>query len=224
LEEAKKYHKLLSEINEKSDRNTYRFQTKYSNGLILKASKSFRDWSKAIDIFEQILEEMIDFIDSHTKVVVLMNLTELLIIELEQTGEKETLEKVRSNLNEIQSLAEENHLFTLKIDISRLQASFALLEFNIGKAKQILEETLSFAQDKEMQKSIMEIEHDLEALEKQSKLLADLQKENSPITNTLKHVKLANGIKKISQETNVEIRDEESGKVIEYRKLFALKI
>ena len=37
-------------------------------------------------------------------------------------------------------------------------------------------------------------------------------------------LELANGIKKTSQETTIEVRDEETGKVIEYRKLFSLKI
>ena len=50
------------------------------------------------------------------------------------------------------------------------------------------------------------------------------QKNNAPLAETIKQVPLEKTAKEITRDTLIEVRDEESGKIIEYRKLFALKI
>ena len=50
------------------------------------------------------------------------------------------------------------------------------------------------------------------------------KEENAPISMTLKEIPIAKSVKELAQETLVEVRDEESDEIIEYRKLFALKI
>ena len=51
-----------------------------------------------------------------------------------------------------------------------------------------------------------------------------LKIENAPLVETLKQVPLEENLKQITKDTSIEIRDEETGEIIEYRKLFALKI
>jgi hypothetical protein len=50
------------------------------------------------------------------------------------------------------------------------------------------------------------------------------QEQNVPIDETVKLVSLENTTKSIKQETVLEKRDQETGEIIEYRKLFALRI
>ena len=50
------------------------------------------------------------------------------------------------------------------------------------------------------------------------------QKNNAPLAETIKQVPLEKTAKEITRDTLIEVRDEESGKIIEYRKLFSLKI
>ena len=51
-----------------------------------------------------------------------------------------------------------------------------------------------------------------------------LQERKAPLSETVKLISLESTVKNIKQETVLEEHDEETGKIIEYRKLFALKI
>ena len=51
-----------------------------------------------------------------------------------------------------------------------------------------------------------------------------LKEQKAPIQETLKEVHLDNSVKQLAKETVIEVQDERTGDVIEYRKLFALKI
>ncbi len=52
----------------------------------------------------------------------------------------------------------------------------------------------------------------------------ELQEQKAPLEETLKLVSLESTVDTIKKETILENRDKETGKIIEYRKLFALKI
>ena len=52
----------------------------------------------------------------------------------------------------------------------------------------------------------------------------NLQEKNAPISETFKLVSLESIVKNFKEETVIEEKDKETGEIIEYRKLFALKI
>ena len=56
------------------------------------------------------------------------------------------------------------------------------------------------------------------------RLILKLQEQKAPISETVKFASLENAIQTIKEETVLEERDKESGKIIEYRKLFVLKL
>ena len=65
---------------------------------------------------------------------------------------------------------------------------------------------------------------DREKLKQQLEMLQILYERKAPISETVKLASLENTMQTIKEETVLEERDEETGKIIEYRKLFALKI
>ena len=69
-----------------------------------------------------------------------------------------------------------------------------------------------------------EILKDREKIDKQLAKLQKFQEQKVPISETIKLTSLKNTMQNIKQDTVLEERDEETGKIIEYRKLFALKI
>ena len=63
-----------------------------------------------------------------------------------------------------------------------------------------------------------------EKINQQLSMLQEFQKQNAPISETVKLVSLENTAQSIKHETVLEERDQETGEIIEYRKLFSLKI
>jgi uncharacterized protein (DUF3084 family) len=151
-------------------------------------------------------------------------LTELLLRELQQSGKDETMVEIKKQIKRMLAIAKEQKFEYLKFDIRRLQANLALLELNYGLAKEILEKIVVDAEKKGLQKTVTDVKRDLQELEKHSNLWEKLRKENSPIITTLKHVALEQSVKRIRKDTTIEIRDEKTDEIIDYQKLFSLKI
>ena len=69
-----------------------------------------------------------------------------------------------------------------------------------------------------------EIAKDRKKIEQQLVMWNKLQEEKPPVAERVKLVSLENTVKEISKETVLEERDKETGKIIEYRKLFVLRL
>ena len=57
-----------------------------------------------------------------------------------------------------------------------------------------------------------------------SAIVQQFQKQQAPISETVKLVSLEKTAQNIKRETVIEERDQETGEIIEYRKLFALRM
>jgi len=68
------------------------------------------------------------------------------------------------------------------------------------------------------------VKEDQEKIEQQLTMLHKLQEQKAPLSESIKLVSLENVVKNIKQDAILEERDEKTGKIIEYRKLFVLKI
>ncbi|NPE09767.1 MAG: hypothetical protein GNW80_15915, partial [Asgard group archaeon] len=111
-----------------------------------------------------------------------------------------------------------------QIEIYQLKSQLALLELDIKKATNLLIAAHTLADDKGLTLIAQRVISDQEKIEKQANMWNQLREEKAPLSETLKQISLTDSAKKIAKETLMEVRDEESGKIIEYRKLFALKI
>jgi hypothetical protein len=133
------------------------------------------------------------------------------------------LEEVKKQAFRLEVEAEEQHYHWLLANVYRLQSQLALVELNAQSAIKLLEKTQKIADEINNEILKKTIKEDQEKLDKQLGMLNDLQKQKAPINETIKLVSLESTVKNIKQETVLEDRDE-SGQIIEYRKLFTLKI
>ena len=222
LQQAQKYldyfHKIFIEVNEKHVTNFY----KLASALMLKTDTRIRKWIEAEQLLEQILEE--EELAPLLRLIALLNLAELLLRELQHSGNKEILQEIEKTFTKLYAIAEKEHFYNLLINTLRLQSQLALVELNPQKALQLLSQALIISKDKELEIFTEVLTLEQQKLNDQISKWEGFQEQKAPISETLKHVKLENGIKRISKETVLEVKDEETGKVIEYRKLFVLKI
>ncbi|NHJ32096.1 MAG: tetratricopeptide repeat protein [Asgard group archaeon] len=218
LQEAQNYLDELKPFSKTSEENHQRYL--YRKGLVLKASKNIHDLSKASVIFEDLLKKEDLMFDLSS----LFQLTLIRLMELQVTPNQKTLENVKENIEKLQKLAEERQHNYFLIEIYRLKSQLALIELKVEKALELLITAKTLAEEKGSTLQAQGIAKEQAQLKEQLSMWQQLQKENSSLVETIKQVPLENSIKRITRDTLIESRDEKTGKIIEYRKLFSLKI
>ncbi|MGC9779473.1 MAG: hypothetical protein HZR80_09550 [Candidatus Heimdallarchaeota archaeon] len=217
-EHLKELHQLKINLDEEEIHQMYLL----ASALTLKANKGIRDWSKAIELLEQIIED--EALSSTMLINATLNLCELLIKEIELFGEDRILDSIKSHLILLYDIAEKQSIYWLIIEILRLESQLALLAFDTAKAKELLEEALEIAQEKGIHKLVVEITNEQLEIDEKITILEKLQELDAPLIETIKHDHLINNIKEINEEITTVKSCSGSKNTIEYRKLFALKI
>ena len=98
------------------------------------------------------------------------------------------------------------------------------MELDAEKALSLLQKAKNVAIETKNEFLLQKIDEDQENINQQLSMLQELQEKKAPISETIKLAPLDSTIQEIKEETVLEERDKETGKIIDYRKLFALKI
>jgi len=222
LKQAEKYLKELEELSLESgfDQITQKYQL--AKVLILKESTRIQEWFKAIEILEKLLAE--EKLPKDSQFDALFHLVEIRLKELQVTADQEVLTEVKKQIEKIQSYAEDKKQFNLLANIYRLKSQLALVELNAEKAVELLITAKTLAEEKNLQLIATNIREEQAKLEQQQNMWNRMKEQKAPLKETLKEVHLDSSAKKLASETILEVRDERTGDIIEYRKLFSLKI
>ena len=222
FQQAKVYLNRLKKISEETGFERIDQLYRFANILILKESGNISDLVKAAELLREFLKE--EGLLADMRLDALYSLLEIRIKELHLSATKEILEEVQKRLHHLEIEAEEYKYQQLLVNIYRLQSQLALLELNANKAIEFLEEASTFADKINVELLKKGIREDQERIEKQLGMWNKLQEQEAPLSETVKLISLESTVKNIKKETVLEERDEETGEIIEYRKLFALKI
>ena len=222
LELAEKHQKELDNLSKELDDEEIQQLSKLAKALVLKANKGIRDWSQSITILEELLEN--EALSSSIVIDATLNLCELLIREIELTGEIDLLESIQIHLTKLQEIAESQKIYWLIIEILRLKAQLSLIIYDINKARELLNAALRISQNKGIEKLTVEIINEQIEIEEKITIWEKLQEIDAPLIESLKHVHLLNNIVEINQKTATVKSCSGNRNTIEYRKLFAIKI
>lgn len=222
LDQAKEYLNRLKELKEETDYYIVDQYYRFTSILVMKASGIISDLAKAEKLLEIMLDEeslmMVGRLDF------LFSLLEIRLKELQLSANEENLKEVQKRLHHLEVEAEEQQHHWLLANVYRLQSQLALVELDIKKAFDLLDKTQTIADEINVELLKKEITIDREKIDQQLMMVQEFQKQKAPISETVKLVSLENTAKSIKQETVIEERDQETGEIIEYRKLFVLKI
>ncbi len=222
FDQAKQYLTGLEQIAKET--GFERVNDYYHFGLIrfYIANGSITDLAQATELLNAFLQR--NNLASETKLDVLYYLMEIRIKELTISASETTLVEAIKQTIRLEVEAEEQQLQWFLANVYRLQSQLALLELDAGKALALLEKAQIIADEIDVELLKQEIMKDKGKIEQQLGMWNNLQKEKPPIADRVKLVSLNNTMKDIAQETVLEDRDEETGKIIEYRKIFSLKL
>jgi tetratricopeptide (TPR) repeat protein len=220
--QAQKHLDRLEQLSKETGFEHLSLYTHFASILVLKAS---REMSKLVEA-EKLLREALakDDLSHRWRLEALYSLLEIRIKELLMSATKEALAEAKKQAIRLEVEAEEQHQRWLLGNAYRLQSQLALIDTDAEAALDLLKKAELIAIETKNDFLKEKVNEDREKINQQLEMLQKLQERKAPISDTVKLASLENTIQSIKEETVLEERDKESGKIIEYRKLFALKI
>lgn len=221
-QQAKKHFNHLHTINSQVDYQEIDNLYYLSKAYLLKTSDESRSRGKAEGILEYLVtSRKINF--SH-RIDALLNLCELLLVEFTNTGKNEIFEDLTKKIDYLIDIARSHQTAVLLIEGYRLKSLVYLIRLDIPKSKRTLEEALTMAKEKELDKLVTDIQNDLNQITEKKPLWDKLKKEKRSLVEILKQTPLMNGMKRLAKETILAIEESGTTDSFEQRKLFTLKI
>jgi len=220
--EAQQYLNQLEKI--RNEEKLKQYDEFYTISVIQfhKASTNVQDWSKAVEFAEDFLTRKDIQVD--WRLDILYIILEIRLRELQINANEESLVQVRKQIDEVFQEAEEMKQYNVVVNLYKLKAQLALVELDIKSAIEFLVTARTIAKEKDLELLVQEIIREEKKLEEQISMWTKFQEQNLPLVDTLKQVSLENTVQEITKDAIVEVSDENCGTIIEYRKLFALKI
>ncbi|MFV2015365.1 MAG: tetratricopeptide repeat protein, partial [Candidatus Heimdallarchaeota archaeon] len=140
---ANSYYNELVKVNKSSDAYNIDIMTRFAEGLILKFSPRVKQKIIAQGIFEDLLEEELDF---EIRSEILLHLSDLLIDELRTYSEPEVLVELNSLYNQIYQMASNQNNRYLSTEALILKAKMEIINTNFTEADRIFEEASLLAE------------------------------------------------------------------------------
>ncbi|MFX1506153.1 MAG: tetratricopeptide repeat protein [Promethearchaeota archaeon] len=193
--EPQPYLQKLQEINSKEDNKVINQIYQLSNAIVLRKSARVVKQAEAQQIFQQIAED--EIIRHEYTVDAMLNLCDMLLLELRSSGNEEVLKEITGILQELQTIAENQHSYSLLVDTFMLKSKMALLELDLNSARQLLNEAQQIAEEKGLQNLAMMISGEYDTLMDQLGKWTDLIDQNVPMIEKLELTELEGMVTRI---------------------------
>jgi hypothetical protein len=217
-EQAKDYLDQFKSIIDEIDNKPLLLNYRFSEALVLKISEQHRDRIKAELLFEQLLEEELTYT---LQIDVLLNLSELLLNELQNTDDETILEKVKTHVTRLYDFAVSNKSHLLTVEALWLQSQIAMIELDVKKAKETLQKAQKIIDEKGLERLVVKIANEQEKLDELSSDLIEAGKKAYSVSKRMELVKVQNTVKDIKKNRLVEDALED---VSTSKTLFSLRI
>ena len=194
-ERAEHYIQQLQQLYETTGHPLVGQTYRLTQALFLKASIRMRDKMKALEIFKQIAEE--DLLYYHWTITAIIAICELLVEELQYTGEEEVFKEVKSWINKLSEIAKAQHAYYYLVQIYLIQAKFSLLKLDLNQSRQLLAQAQLLADEKGLKQLMMIITIEQESLEAQWSKWEQIIKQKPPMNEVIKLTQLGDLLDRI---------------------------
>lgn len=145
LELAEKNLRILKEICEQAKIENYDRIYRLNKALIMKTSLRARNRADAEEILKNLVNDT--FYTIETKITVLLNLCDLLLRELQITGDMEILDEIQQYIEQLLEISEQTHFYFFMAELYLLQARLSLLTLNLKEAKRYFTQAQQIAEN-----------------------------------------------------------------------------
>ncbi len=166
--------------------------------LVLKTSPRALNRGKAEELLKQLLEEK-DIIYEF-RLMVLLNLCDLLLMELQISNEAEVLAEIKPLIAEILDLSEKSHSFWVLGETYLLQAKLALISLNLEEAQRLLTQGQKIAEKFGLTRLAMSISEEHDKLLNELSVWEGLKESNAPMGERIELARLADQVKSMTKK------------------------
>lgn len=182
-ERARKYFTSLEEIHELKPNNLL-VEVMWKTGKIffLSASKRPRDWVKAEDLCEELIQ------DENTQLLkfpAMQILCKLLFLELRVTNDTRIIDEIKALFSKMVELAQQYGSMAFLVDFYAIQGKLALLTFDFKAARRSFTQARRIAEKHGYHLGAAEISRLQEELEQQLTTWEDLKQKNAPFSERM---------------------------------------
>jgi tetratricopeptide (TPR) repeat protein/predicted amidohydrolase len=168
----------LQRLNERSDNRIIDQNYRVARALLLKTSKRARHKVEAQEILEELVEEDVAY--HALTVTAMIHLCDLLLSELKMTGEEEVLVEVKSLTNRLHDIATQQSSHSLLAETYLLQSKLALMELDVGRARELLVQAHSIADERGLERLAGAVAREQDLLQSQLHRWEAVVQENPP--------------------------------------------
>ncbi|MFX0081696.1 MAG: tetratricopeptide repeat protein [Candidatus Hodarchaeota archaeon] len=188
LKQAEQYLLRMQQINEQEKNKMADVACRVNEALLLKMSLNSLDQEEAKKILRQVVEE--EIINWEFTERALLHLCDIFLLELQKYNKQEVLQEINLLIKRLSEYSDYQHSFRLMAETSLLQGKLALIQRNMGDARQLFTKAERIADEHGLHLLARAIstEHDklLQQLEKWENLL----KADTPVEERLKFVEI----------------------------------
>ncbi|MHA2156928.1 MAG: nitrilase-related carbon-nitrogen hydrolase [Candidatus Hodarchaeales archaeon] len=174
VDKANYYLERLEKFHSRQPNPLIHYQTRLAKALILKRSTRITVKAQAQKILNKLVSE--DIVDYALTVIAILNYSELLVAELKFSGEPEVLDEIEVLFQRLIDVGQNKNAPSILIDAFLLSSKVSLIEGNIEKAKNFLDQAQITAKKEGLSYLLPKIIQHRELLNKetdQSLILAD---------------------------------------------------
>ncbi|MFQ5979373.1 MAG: tetratricopeptide repeat protein [Candidatus Heimdallarchaeota archaeon] len=193
VENASAYLQRLKQIADEEENVIINQYYCLADALVLKASPRIKDKANAQEALKQLVEE--GTTDYMLAMIAMLNLCELLLDELKAYGEAIVLEEVKSLVEKLLSIANEQNSFLLAVNGRILQAKLALVEGDLISSASLLDQARATAEKKDLVLLVEKAKREQQLLEEQLENWQRLIQSNPPLQERLRRTTITEYLK-----------------------------
>jgi len=205
ITQAKQYSEELSNISKDTDNEVVKQRALIAQALILKKSPRLKEHVKAEEILSKIVKGKM--IDQESFVDALLNLCELLTLEIKQTNNLDLLKEVNEHVNKFHQIATNQKSKLLLAESNWLQAQIALIELDMNKARNLLNQAEINAQELGFSRLLFRISQQQDKLLNQMSEFENLISKNANVIERMNKLEIEKFFFKIFSERKFDIPD-----------------
>ena len=179
IDEAQQHLKRLQQINNLEEIKIIDQRCRVAEALVLKLSMRARDRARAELLFNQVVEE--EIVAHELTVIALLGLCDVLLVDLQISGDTEILVNLHEFLNRLLQIVEDQNSFWLMAEAHVLRSKLALLDLDVMEARRLLTEAQRIADEKGLSQLAIKISNEHDALLDELNAWDELTKRQAPL-------------------------------------------
>ncbi len=188
LEQAEHYLTRMLELNKQVKNKMSDVVCRVNKALLLKLSSKPHEKEKAKEMLQQVVGE--EIINWEFTERALLHLCDILLVELQTYNNQEVLVEVTLLFNRLSEFAELQNSFRLLAETNLLQGKLALIQMNMGDARQLFTKAERIADEHGLHLLARTISTEHDMLLQQLEKWENLRKAEAPVSERLKFVEI----------------------------------